>query len=764
MGGRHYTASHWGVYEVATEGNRPKLVPYGRDPDPSPIGFHQLDDEVMRLRIRRPAVRKSWLEQGPGAASHLRGREPFVEVDWDTALDLAAGEIRRVRDTYGNGSMFGGSYGWSSAGRFHHAQSHIHRFLNMTGGYVRSVDTYSLGAGMVIMPHVVAPMSELNASHTSWDVMAEHTRLFVTFGGVPVKNTQVSSGGAADHRVRDGLHAMGRAGVRFVNISPVRDNLDTGTAVEWLPIRPNTDTAMMLALAQVLLAEGLHDEAFLARYCVGFETFRAYLDGTADGTPKTPEWAEAITGIAAAATRQLARDMAATRTMINVTWALQRAAHGEQPFWAAVALAAMLGQIGLPGGGFGLGYGGFNSIGSPHRRFSGPTLPQGKNGVSDFIPVARITDMLLHPGERFTYNGQVRTYPHIRFVYWAGGNPFHHHQDLNLLRAAWTRPDTIIVNEQFWTATARHADIVFPATTTLERNDIGSAVLEGHLIAMKKVIDPVGEARNDYDIFQGLARRMGCLDAYTEGLDEFGWLRRLYEESAASAAAAGMDLPDFDTFWEQGIIDLTPYDRPSIMLEAFRKDPEASPLPTPSGRIEIGSATIAGFNLPDCPGHPAWIEPFEWLGAEAARDYPLHMLSDQPVRRLHSQLDHSPHSMAGKINGREPVYINAEDAAARGISHGDVVEVFNARGRCLAAAIPTDDIMPGVVRLATGAWYDPDADGVERQGNPNAVTLDRGASGLSQGCAAQTCLVDIRKAQDTPAASPAHRPPEFAAS
>ena len=764
-GERRYTASHWGIYGVETDGNRPKLVAYEGDSDPSPIGFHQLDDDVARLRVRRPAIRKSWLEEGPGKASHLRGREPFVEVTWDVALDLVAKELARIKDRYGNTSIFGGSYGWSSAGRFHHAQSQVHRFLNMIGGYVRSVDTYSLGAGMVILPHVVAPAAELNAMHTSWDVMARRTRLFVAFGGVPLKNTQISSGGAADHRVRNGLHAMGQAGVRFVNISPVRDNLDPGAPVTWMPIRPNTDTALMLALAQTLLSEDLHDVAFLDRYCVGFESFRAYLDGSEDGQPKTPEWAAPITGVASGAIRALARDMAATRTMLNVTMSLQRAAHGEQPFWAVIALACMLGQIGLPGGGFGVGYGAMNSIGSPHPLYNGPVLPQGTNAVREFIPVARIADMLLHPGEHFSYNGGDHVYPHVRLVYWAGGNPYHHHQDLNLLREAWKRPESIFVHEQFWTATAKHADVVLPATTTLERNDIGTAVREGHIVAMRKVVDPVGEARDDFAIFADLSKRLGCSEAYTENLDEEDWLRRLYKVQAASAKAAGIELPDFDTFWDLGVVALSAYDEPVIMLEAFRNDPDKAPLRTPSGRIEVASEKIAGFNLLDCPGHPAWLEPFEWLGAPAARDFPIHLLSDQPSRRLHSQLDHSSHSMAGKINGREPVYMNIGDAASRGISAGDAVAVFNGRGRCLAAAVLTEDVMPRVARMATGAWYDPDeASGVERHGNPNAITLDRGASGLSQGCAAQTCLVEIERVEEDAQVPCAHRLPVFTGS
>ena len=172
---RTLTAAHWGVYEVEYDeaGKATRLHPFAKDPDPSPIGLHMLSDEVTRLRVRRPAVRKSWLEHGPGANAERRGQEPFVELPWDEALDLLARELARVTSSYSNRAIFGGSYGWSSAGRFHHAQSQVHRFLNSIGGYVRHQDSYSLGAARVLMPHIVAPMDELMSMHTSWDVLAE---------------------------------------------------------------------------------------------------------------------------------------------------------------------------------------------------------------------------------------------------------------------------------------------------------------------------------------------------------------------------------------------------------------------------------------------------------------------------------------------------------------------------------------------------------------------------------------------------------------
>ncbi|MGH8259865.1 MAG: molybdopterin-dependent oxidoreductase, partial [Steroidobacteraceae bacterium] len=389
-------------------------------------GLDQLDPRVASLRVAAPAVRRSWLEHGPGAHPERRGREPFVQVDWDTATRLVADEISRVRERFGNTSIFGGSYGWASAGRFHNAPGQLHRFLALCGGFVSSVDSYSLGAGSALMPYVSGDINDLHAVHTSWSVLAEHTQLFVAFGGVPLKNARVTPGGAADHRARPGLEAMARAGVRFVNVSPIRDNLTTGGDVEWIPLRPNTDVALMLALAFVVCKDPRFDRAFLDRCTVGYDRFAAYLTGAVDGTPKSPEWAARITGVPASRIEALARDMLGCRTMLNVSWSLQRAAHGEQPFWMVVTLAAMLGQIGLPGGGYGLGYGASNGIGSPHRRLPGPALPRIANPVHDFIPVARIADLLLSPGEAFTYRGRTYPYPDIKLVYWAGGNPFHH--------------------------------------------------------------------------------------------------------------------------------------------------------------------------------------------------------------------------------------------------------------------------------------------------------------------------------------------------
>ena len=752
--------THWGAFEAQVEAGRlVSLAPLPGDPDPSPIGQSiagALDDT---LRIAQPMVREGWLRDGP-ASREGRGREPFVAVSWDHANALVAAEIERVRTRHGNQAIFGGSYGWASAGRFHHAQSQLHRFLNLCGGYTASVNTHSYAAAEVLLPHIIGNLDGLVGKHTAWPVIAEHTRLIVAFGGMPAKNAQVSAGGVGHHTIRDHLRRCRDAGVALVNISPLRDDMAADLGATWMPVRPNTDTALMLGLAHTLVAENRHDRGFLARHCTGWDRFLPYLRGDTDGQPKDAAWAAAICGLPADDIVTLARRMAQTRTLISVAWSLQRADHGEQPLWMAITLAAMLGQIGLPGGGFGFGYGGANRIGTTPHAFSWPAMPQGENQVRSFIPVARLADMLLQPGEPFDYDGTEYRYPDIRLVYWAGGNPFHHQQDINKLVTAWRRPDTVVVHEPWWNPMARHADIVLPCTTPAERNDLGIATGEAHLFAMRQLVAPIGEARSDHAILAGIGAHLGIDDAFTGGRDEMGWVRHLYALARQRAASFDLDLPDFEAFWQRGHIRLSPPAAETVFLSAFRADPDAAPLATPSGRIEIVSDRIAGFGYADCPGHPVWLEPAEWLGGAVARDYKLHLVSNQPRTRLHSQYDQGAASVAAKIAGREPLSIHPDDAAARGIVEGAVVRVFNARGACLAGATLTDAVSPGVVQLATGAWFDPDPNGVlERHGSVNVLTLDHGTSRLAQAPIAHSALVEVEPFIGDPPPVEAFTPP-----
>ncbi|MBK0867814.1 molybdopterin-dependent oxidoreductase [Saccharopolyspora sp. HNM0986] len=758
------TTSHWGAYRARVDPDGAlEIGPHPADPAPSELLGNVATAVHHATRVERPAIRRGWLEGGAGP-SDRRGREEFVSVDWDTALDLVAGELRRIRERHGNEAIYGGSYGWSSAGRFHHAQSQLHRFLNTIGGYTASRNTYSFGTSSVLLPHLVGDAGTYLHRGESWQTIREHTDLVVAFGGMPPKNVQISPGGVTEHSTSRTLADWDSRGVQLVVVSPLRSDLPDSARTEWLPVRPATDVALMLGIAHTLLTEGLHDEEFLARCTVGFDRFADYLRG-ADGPERDAEWAAGLCDVPADEIRALARRMAAGRTLVTVSWSLQRIEHGEQPLHAGLALAAMLGGIGLPGGGFGHGYGSSGDVGDPGPLLPLPTLAQGTNPVETFIPVARIADMLLHPGETYDYDGQRLTYPDIRAVYWAGGNPFHHHQDLNRLRRAFQRPDTVIVHEPHWTATARHADVVLPVTSTLERADIGAGRRDTRLIAMHRVLDPVGRARDDHDIFAALAERLGTGAAFTEGRTSQEWLEHLYSDWRDRMLEQGHEAPAFAEFWAAGEHVLPQRDR-STPLAEFRADPSAHPLATPSGRIELRSATIAGFGLPDVPGHPVWREPAD--GLHDAR-LPLRLIAHQPRTRLHGQGDVGALSRSSKIRGREPLRLHPAEARGRGIADGDVVRVFNDRGACLAGALLTEDVLPGVAVLATGAWYDPvDHPGQPGgswcvHGNPNVLTPDRPTSALSQGCAGQQTRVQVEPFEEEPPPLNHDRPPRIAA-
>ncbi|MBN8965880.1 MAG: molybdopterin-dependent oxidoreductase, partial [Rhizobiales bacterium] len=403
--------SHWGAFLAEVDGGRIVGVrPFERDPDPSRLIEAIPEAVYSEARIAVPMVREGWLKNGPGHGEG-RGREPFVPVSWDEALDLVAGEVGRVRREHGNAAIMGGSQGWSSAGIFHVARGQLHRFLAASGGYVDQVTNYSFGAALAFLPHVLGTPQAVAGPLTSWSSIARHSRMLVLFGGANPKNTQVTLGGCAAHSTGPWLEELARVGVEVINVSPIREDGPDAARPEWIPIRPNTDTAMLLALTHTLVSEGLHDRAFLATHCTGFEQVLPYLMGQSDGQPKDADWAAAITDVPAETIRALARRMAAGRTMVSASWSLQRAHHGEQPYWGVILLAAALGQIGLPGGGFGFGYGSGAGLAEAPMAFAAPALDAIKNPLNVTIPAARIADCLLHPGETYDFNGKRGVYP-----------------------------------------------------------------------------------------------------------------------------------------------------------------------------------------------------------------------------------------------------------------------------------------------------------------------------------------------------------------
>jgi trimethylamine-N-oxide reductase (cytochrome c) len=765
--GEVLTGSHWGAFHAKVQGGRFVAIrPWEKDPHPSAQLPGVMDSVYAPTRIKYPMVRRAFLEKGPGVDVAGRGSSDFVRVSWDKALDLVASELKRVEQKYGPAATYAGSYGWMSPGRLHNCQTLLRRMMNLKGGFVNSSGDYSTGAAQIIMPHVLGTL-EVYEQQTVWPVVTASTELLVIWGADPVVTNQISYG-VADHGAYEGLAAYKATGKKVLCIDPIKTETCAYMGAEWIAPRPQTDVALMLGIAHTLYIEKLHNEKFLKDYTAGFDKFLPYLLGQDDKTPKTAEWAAGICDVPADTIKTLARRFAGGRTMLAAGWSMQRQQHGEQAHWMLVTLASMLGQIGLPGGGFGFSYhyasGGTPSATAPvlGRSTDGGKAVKGAEWLSQSgaasIPVARVVDMLMKPGEEFDFNGTKAKYPDVKMIYWVGGNPFVHHQQRNRMLEAWHKVETFVVHDSQWTPTARHADIVLPATTAYERNDMDAVgdYSSRYILAMKKVIDPVFEARNDYDIFAAISERFGKGREFTEGKSEMDWLRSFYDAALTQAKAKKIPMPEFDAFWNgDGFVEF-PVDAAAksfVRYKKFRDDPLLDPLGTPTGKIEIFSRNIEKMGYDDCPPHPTWMEPVERLGGPNVK-YPLHVVASHPRMRLHSQLCGTALGASYRIAGREPCLINPRDAASRGIKDGDVVRVFNDRGQLLAGAMLTEDIRPGVIRVNEGGWFDPlepeKVGSLCKYGDVNTLTLDIGTSRLAQGNCGQTVVGDVEKYQSTP--------------
>ena len=755
------TGAHWGAFRaIVKDGKFVEAVPLISTPADDLIKGTP-DIVYSETRIKYPHVRKAFLEKGYKADPAGRGRDEWVRVPWDKALQIVAGEIKRVRGEGGGKSILAGMYGWKSAGLFHNSRHAVRRLMHLGGGCQGYFGDYSTGAAQIIMPHVMGTI-EVYDPQTAWPVVVEHSQLVVLLG-CDALLTLKNSWNIPDFGGYEGLRDIRDKGTRVVAIDPVRTGTIKAINAEWVPIRQRTDVALLLGIMHTLHAENLHDADFLKSYTTGWPQVEEYLLGKKDGTAKTAEWASSTCGVPANQIKQLARDMKKNRTIIMAGWGIQRQQHGEQAHWMVATLAAMLGQIGLPGGGFTAAYH-YASAASPKAKggnMTGLGAGTSTQPLPPTIPAARVFDCMMNPGKTIDVNGRKITYGDIKMIYWSGGNPFHHHQDINQLVKSWQkRPEVVIIQDPFWTPTAKMADIVLPATTPYERNDLemGGDYSGRYIFPMHKVIDPVGESRNDFDICADLAGLLGYKDAFTEKRDEMQWLKFVYESANPGARSNRVALPPFDIFWKSGDyveFPVTEAAKKWVRFESFRKDPLLNPLGTPSGLIELYSKNIEKMNYKDCGPHAAWYEPLDWHKSPDASKYPLELISSHPNKRLHSQLSNAP-SLRKQyaVADREPILIHPKDAAARGIKDGDVVRVFNSFGQILAGAVVTDDIVQGAVRVCEGAWYDPDQPGVAgalcKNGCVNVLTRDIPTSSLAMGNCGQSGIVQVEAFKGTP--------------
>ncbi|EPN4985509.1 trimethylamine-N-oxide reductase TorA [Vibrio alginolyticus] len=760
------TGSHWGAFRAHIyAGKVQEIEPLELDKNPTEMLNGIKGIIYSPSRVRYPMVRLDWLKKHKYSAD-TRGNNRFIRVTWDEALDLFYRELERIQKDYGPWALHAGQTGWNQTGSFNNCTAHMQRAVGMHGNFITKVGDYSTGAGQTIMPYVLGS-TEVYAQGTSWSEILENSDNIVLWANDPVKNLQVGWN-CETHESFKYLaqlkEKVAKGEINVLSVDPVKNKTQRYLENDHLYINPLTDVAFMLAVAHVLYNENLYDKKFIDTYCLGFEEFIQYVQGkTKDKVEKTPEWAAAICGVKADKIREFARMLVSGRTQILMGWCIQRQEHGEQPYWAAAVVAAMVGQIGLPGGGISYGHH-YSSIGVPSTGFAGPggfprNLDQGMkpkwdnndfNGYSRTIPVARWIDCLLEPGKEINYNGGKVKLPDFKMMVISGCNPWHHHQDRNRMKKAFRKLQTVVTIEFAWTATCRFSDIVLPACTQWERNDIdvyGSYSNKG-LIAMHRLVDPLFQSKPDFQIMSELTQRFGRREEYTRGMSEMEWIESLYND-CKKANEGKFEMPEFNEFWEKSVLDFGE-GKPWVRHADFRKDPELNPLGTPSGFIEITSRKIGRYGYEHCQEHPMWFEKSERShGGPGSDKYPFWLQSCHPDKRLHSQMCESEEFRATyAVQGREPVYINPADAKAKGIKDGDLVRVFNGRGQLLAGAVLTDSYPRGVIRIEEGAWYGPlnEKEGaICTYGDPNTLTQDIGSSELAQATSANTCIVDFEK-------------------
>ncbi|EOL9011554.1 dimethylsulfoxide reductase subunit A [Cronobacter malonaticus] len=715
-------------------------------------GLHQvracLRGRSMRRRVYNPDRLKY-----PMKRVGKRGEGKFVRISWDEALDTIARGMKRIISDYGNEAIYlnygTGTLGGTMTRSWPPGKTLLARLMNCCGGYLNHYGDYSSAQIAAGLNYTYGGWADGNSPS---DI--ENSKLVVLFGNNPGE-TRMSGGGVTYYLEQ----ARAKSQARMIVIDPRYTDTAAGREDEWIPIRPGTDAALAAAIAWVLIAENYVDQPFLDNYCVGYDEktlppgapvnghYKAYILGDGpDGTAKTPAWAAPITGIPEARIIKLAREIGEAKpAFIAQGWGPQRHSNGELACRAIAMLPILTGNVGIHGGNSGAREGSFSL---PFERM--PTL---QNPVETSISMFTWTDAI-ERGPSMTatadgVRGKEKLDVPIKMIWnYAGNCLINQHSQINRTHEILQddkKCELIVVIDCHMTASARYADILLPDCTASEQMDFALDASCGNMayvIFADQAIAPRFECRTIYDITSALAARMGVGDTFTEGRTQEGWLRHLYAQSQRAIP----ELPDFDTFRKQGIFKLRDPQGHHVAYQAFRENPTANPLDTPSGKIEIYSSALADiaahWQLPEgdvIHPLPVYSPGFEQVSDPLRAQYPLQLTGFHYKSRTHSTYGNVDVLQAAC---RQQIWINPQDAQARGINDGDLVRVWNARGEARIEAKVTPRIMPGVVALGEGAWYQPDAEGVDHAGSINVLTTQR-PSPLAKGNPSHSNLVQL---------------------
>ncbi|MDK2376012.1 dimethylsulfoxide reductase subunit A [Serratia fonticola] len=704
----------------------------------------------MRRRVYNPDRLKY-----PMLRVGKRGEGKFKQISWDEAYTLIADNMKRIIKDYGNEAIYlnygTGTLGGTVTRSWPPGSTLIARLMNCCGGYLNHYGDYSTAQIAMGLNYTYGGWADGNSPT---DI--ENSKLVVLFGNNPGETRM--SGGGVTYLLEQ---ARERSNARMIVIDPRYTDTAAGREDEWIPIRPGTDAALAAGLAHVLISENLVDQPFLDKYCVGYDEktlpagapanghYKAYILGQGDdGIEKTPAWASKITGIPADRIVKLAREIGSTKpAFISQGWGPQRHANGELTSRAIAMLPILTGNVGIHGGNTGAREG---SYGLPFVRM--PTLD---NPVKTSISMFMWTDAILRGPEmtakRDGVQGKDKLDVPIKFIWnYASNCLINQHSEINRTHDILQdekKCEMIVVIDNHMTSSAKYADLVLPDCTASEQMDFcldASSGNMGYVIFADQAIKPQFECKNIYEMTSEIARRMGVEQAFTEGRTQEEWLRHLYQQSREAIPA----LPEFEQFLKQGIFKQRDPDGHHVAYKAFRADPQANPLKTPSGKIEIYSAQLAELAATWELSKDDVIDPlpvyaagFESLDDPLSGKYPLQMTGFHYKARTHSTYGNVD---VLKAACRQEMWINPIDAQSRGIANGDLIRIFNDRGEVRINAKVTPRMLPGVVAMGEGAWYAPDGSRIDHAGSINVLTTQR-PSPLAKGNPSHTNLVQVAK-------------------
>ena len=666
-----------------------------------------------------------------------RGEGKFVRISWDEATTLIADNLTRITHQYGPASRYV-HVGTAVSGGAFSGDKMVRRLLNLHGGYLDSYHSVSMGNTAAATPYTYGTA----ASGSSLDTLSD-TRLVILWG----HNPNETIFGHTNHYFQQ----MKRNGTRFIVVDPRYSDTAASLADQWIPLLPSTDNALMDAMMYVIITENLHDKAFIDRYTLGFdeesmpdgvpenESLVAWLSGKKDGIAKTPEWAEAITHVPAQTIRQLAREYATTKPAALIQgWGPQRHNCGERTARGSTLLATLTGNVGVKGG-WAAGYGGIGN-----RKFTtGPEMPD--NPVKEKISVMNWVQAADDPAQVTPENGLTggETLPSgIRLLFSLAGNYLANqnpdlHQAVKVLEDD-TKIEFIVVSDLYMTPSAKYADLLLPETSFMERWNIGETWGTGNYVMLsEKLVEPAFERRSDYDWLCDVADKLGLKQAFSAGRSEQQWIAHIWEQTRQAMPQENM--PDFATLRVQRhhLFKSEPY----VAFEANIRDPQNHPFATPSGKIEIFSKRLYDMHHPEIPALSHYVPAHEGPQDPLSERYPLQLITWKGKNRANSTQYANPWLQEVQT---QTLWINPLDAQLRGLTSGDTVRIHNDRGLCQVEVEVTPRIIPGVVAMQAGAWWQPDEQGIDRGGCANVLSSAR-ITALAKGNSHQTMLVEVTK-------------------